>query len=125
MPVDDTLTGPRITVRKSVFVASLHTVNSTSEARAMVKELKKRDRKARHIAFAFRTGDGPSDEGMSDDGEPRGTAGMPLLMLLRHHGITGRLLTVTRYYGGVKLGPGNLKRAYTEAAKEVIAIYQT
>ena len=122
MPAADSITGSRITVRKSVFVATLHTVKDAAHARALVKELKKSDRKARHVAFAFRIDGNPADEGMSDDGEPRGTVGMPLLMLLRHNEITGRLLAVTRYYGGVKLGPGNLKRAYTEAAKEVITL---
>ncbi len=124
MPAENSITGPRITIRKSVFFATLHTVATADEARALVKEMKKTDRKARHIAFAFRIAGNPVIEGMSDDGEPRGTGGMPLLMLLRHHDITGKLLTVTRYYGGVKLGPGNLKRAYSEAGKEVIGVIQ-
>ena len=72
------------------------------------------------MAFAFRIGRNPVTEGMSDDGEPRGTAGFPLLMLLRHLNVTDTLVVVIRYWGGVKLGPGNLKRAYTNAAKKAL-----
>ena len=112
--------GPRITVMKSIFYASVFRVTSDRDARDTVKALKEKDRKARHIAFAFRIGENPVSEGMSDDGEPRGTAGLPVLMLLRNKNISGVLVAVTRYWGGVKLGPGNLKRAYTNAAKEAL-----
>ena len=115
-------TGPRIAVRKSVFFATVFTVTNEIEAHSLVKEMKRKDRKARHIAFAFRTGVNPVKEGMSDDGEPRGTAGMPILMLLRHSNLKNMLVTVTRYYGGVKLGPGNLKRAYRDTAKAALEI---
>ena len=113
-------TGPRITVRKSVFYASVFSVTEEKAARDLVKELKRKDRKARHIAFAFRIGGNPVFEGMSDDGEPRGTAGLPILTLLRHKNLNNILIAVTRYWGGIKLGPGNLKRAYMNAAKEVL-----
>ena len=75
---------------------------------------------AAHIAFAFRIAGNPVIEGMSDDKEPRGTAGFPLLFLLRQKDLTNVLVMVTRYWGGVKLGPGNLKRAYGEAARKVL-----
>ena len=113
-------TGPRITVRKSVFYASVFSVTEEKAARDLVKELKRKDRKARHIAFAFRIGGNPVIEGMSDNREPRGTAGLPILTLLRHKKLNNILVTVTRYWGGVKLGPGNLKRAYMNAAKETL-----
>ena len=108
--------GPAITVKKSVFRGTVYRVSSDTEARALVKEMKGRDRKAAHMAFAFRAGENPVAEGMSDDGEPRGTAGLPLLLLLRNRNLTGVLVTVTRHWGGVKLGPGKLARAYTGAA---------
>lgn len=114
------LTGPRTTVMKSKFIGTIIPVADEIEARAGVKAMKAADRKARHIAFAFRIAGEPVIEGMSDDGEPRTTAGMPILQLLRHHDLTGVLVTVTRYFGGVKLGPGNLRRAYADAAKAVI-----
>lgn len=113
-------TGPRISVRKSVFYASVFSVTEEKTARYLVKELKRKDCKARHIAFAFRIGGNPVIEGMSDDGEPRGTAGLPVLTLLRHKNLNNILVTVNRYWGGIKLGPGNLKRAYMNAAKEAL-----
>jgi putative IMPACT (imprinted ancient) family translation regulator len=112
--------GPKITIKKSVFFGTVAHVKSDAEARALVKSRKQNDRKANHVAFAFRIGGNPVSEGMSDDGEPRGTAGLPLLMLLRNREETGALVMVTRYYGGVNLGPGNLARAYVEAAKAAL-----
>ena len=114
--------GPRIVVRKSTFFGRVVTVTDEKAARAYVKEMKRNDRKAAHMAFAFRIGSNPVAEGMSDNGEPRGTAGFPLLMLLRHLDVTDTLVIVTRYWGGIKLGPGNLKRAYTNAAKKALEL---
>jgi putative IMPACT (imprinted ancient) family translation regulator len=112
--------GPKITIKKSVFVGAVAPVSGGAEARALVKDLKRSDRRANHVAFAFRVAGNPVSEVMSDDGEPRGTAGLPLLMLLRNREMTGALVTVTRYYGGINLGPGNLARAYVEAAKAAL-----
>lgn len=105
---------------KSIFFGTIIPVKSDRQAKDIVKQMKNRDRKARHVVHAFRLEGNPVTEGMSDDGEPHGTGGMPLLMLLRGKDITGVLLTVTRYFGGVKLGPGNLKRAYRDAAKKAL-----
>ncbi len=113
-------TSPRITVRKSIFFATVYSVANDKEAREIVKQMKREDRKARHITFAFRISANPVVEGMSDDGEPRGTGGLPILMLLRNKDLKDMLVTVTRYWGGVKLGPGNLKRAYMKAAREAL-----
>ena len=113
-------TGPRIKVMKSVFFGTVIPVTDADSARSLVKKMKLADRKARHIVFAFRIDDDPVSEGMSDDGEPRGTGGMPILSMLRYREHTNILVTVTRYWGGVKLGPGNLKRAYIEAAKKAL-----
>ncbi len=114
------ITGPKIIVRKSVFYASVFSVTEEKAARDLVKELKRKDRKARHIAFAFRIGGNHVIEGMYDNGEPRGTAGLPILTLLRHKKLSNILVTVTRYWGRIKLGPGNLKRVYMNAAKEAL-----
>ena len=114
------ITGPRITIRKSIFFGTFVPVNDAQEAKECVKKMKKSDRKARHVAFAFRTGTNPVVEGMSDDGEPRHTAGLPLLNLLRQRDLTDILIAVTRYWGGIKLGPGNLMRAYISAADAVL-----
>jgi putative IMPACT (imprinted ancient) family translation regulator len=113
-------TGPRIVVRKSVFIGSVIPVSDEKTARELAKEIKRGKRKAAHIAFAFRIAGNPVKEGMSDNGEPRGTAGLPILMLLRYRQITDIMITVTRYWGGTKLGPGNLKRAYRDAALKAL-----
>ncbi|MCE5248580.1 YigZ family protein [bacterium] len=113
-------TGPPHKVMKSTFVGTVIPVTDENAARAIVKEIKAADRKARHVAFAFRIAGNPVREGMSDDGEPHGTGGMPILLLLRNGDITNILVTVTRYWGGIKLGPGNLKRAYRDAAKSAL-----
>ena len=110
-------TGPRVNVRKSVFIGHVVSVVSDADARAAAKRLKADDRKARHVVFAFRVGDNPVQEGLSDDGEPRSTGRLPILSLLRYRDARDILVAVTRYYGGVKLGPGNLRRTYTDAAK--------
>ena len=113
-------TGSQIVVRKSVFVGAAVPVCNEKNARELVKEIKSKDRKAAHVAFAFRIAGDIVKEGMSDNGEPRGTAGLPILMLLRNKQITDILVTVTRYRGGTKLGPGNLKRAYRDAARKAL-----
>jgi len=115
-------TGPRLKVMKSTFVGSVIPVTSGETARSMVKDIKQGDRKARHVVFAFRIEGNPVQEGMSDDGEPRGTGGLPVLSLLRNKERTNVLVTVTRYWGGIKLGPGRLKRAYRDAAKSALEI---
>jgi len=112
----DVAVGPRIEVRKSIFVGTVVKITDAASARAVVKDMKRRNRKANHVTFAFRVGTNPVVEGMSDDGEPRGTAGLPLLMLLRNREINDTLVAVTRVWGGTKLGTGNLRRAYTKAA---------
>jgi len=114
--------GPRHEVKKSVFIGHVIPMTDEKEARNLVKAMKKADRKANHVAFGYRIGDNPVREGMSDDGEPRGTAGLPILSLLRYGEKSDILLTVTRYWGGTKLGTGGLKRAYSEAAKMALAL---
>ena len=115
-----TKTGSRIVVKKSIFIGSVFPVNDEKTARELVKEIKRKDHKAAHVAFAFRIADNPVKEGMTDNGEPRGTAGFPILMLLRNKQVTDILVTVTRYWGGTKLGPGNLRRAYRDAALKAL-----
>ena len=113
-------TGPPIKVKKSTFFGTVIPVTDDTVARMFVKEMKKADRKARHIVFAFRIAGEPVTEGMSDDGEPRGTGGISILNFLRQRELTNILVAVTRYWGGVKLGPGNLKRAYLDTAKKAL-----
>jgi uncharacterized YigZ family protein len=92
-------------------------VETVEEARAFLSSIRAEMPDASHHVYAFRVGYGSSTtEGMSDDGEPAGTAGPPILAVLRGTQIGDVILVVTRYFGGTKLGTGGLVRAYSEAA---------
>ncbi|WJF91381.1 YigZ family protein [Paraburkholderia bonniea] len=99
-------------MRKSRFIA--HAIPLADRAAAMVEleRLREAHPAATHICWALLAG---GQSGMSDDGEPSGTAGRPILEVLRHHELDGVLAAVVRYYGGVKLGAGGLVRAYADA----------
>ncbi|TVR87857.1 MAG: DUF1949 domain-containing protein [Spirochaetaceae bacterium] len=107
--------------RKSRFIASAHPVESSTEVKGILQNLRQQNPRAAHVVYAFRVGGLTRDEfGMSDDGEPKGTAGRPVLEVLRGSSITNVLLSVVRYFGGTKLGTGGLVRAYTVAAQGVL-----
>lgn len=108
--------------RRSRFIAQLRHVASEREAEAFVDEVRARHRDARHNVPAWTLADGR--EKRSDDGEPQGTAGQPTLDVLRGAGLADVCCVVTRYFGGTLLGPGGLKRAYTEAAQRAVAAAQ-
>jgi uncharacterized YigZ family protein len=93
-------------------------VRSEDEARAFVAEMKKNYYDARHNCWCYLLKDGP--ERYSDDGEPQGTAGIPMLEVFRREGVTNLVCVVTRYFGGVLLGAGGLFRAYTKSAKDAL-----
>jgi uncharacterized YigZ family protein len=101
-----------IEVRKSRFLALAIPVEDRDAAMAVLRELRQRHPGATHVCWAMLAG---GHSGMSDDGEPSGTAGRPILEVLRHHELDGVLGAVVRYFGGVKLGAGGLVRAYTDA----------
>lgn len=104
-------------VKKSKFLAEVFPVSSQEEARALIKSQKERYADARHVVHAFAVGESGGILGCSDDGEPSGTAGRPMLEVLKGSGLTNALLTVTRWFGGTLLGTGGLVKAYSEAAK--------
>lgn len=107
--------------KKSKFICNLYYVESIEEAETKIKEIKKKYNDARHNCFAYRVVEQNAIiEKASDDGEPSGTAGAPMLNLLSKSHIINCLVIVTRYFGGVLLGTGGLVRAYTEAAKQAI-----
>ncbi|WP_345815059.1 YigZ family protein [Paraburkholderia sp. PREW-6R] len=99
-------------IRKSRFIAHAIPVADREAAMAELRRLRDAHPTATHICWALLAG---GQSGMSDDGEPSGTAGRPILEVLRHHDLDGVLAAVVRYYGGVKLGAGGLVRAYTDA----------
>lgn len=108
--------------KHSRFIAQCFPLSDEKEAKEIVKRLWEQHPGARHIVWAFVTGDKNSrNMGMSDDGEPKGTAGRPVLNVLSGSGITNILCTVVRYFGGTLLGTGGLVKAYSQSAKDAIA----
>ena len=108
-------------VARSRFIATVSLAESVDDAKLFLKSIKEEMPDASHHVYAFRVGHGNSiTEGMSDDGEPTGTAGPPVLAVLRGSAIGDIIVVVTRYFGGTKLGTGGLVRAYSEAASVAI-----
>lgn len=104
--------------KKSRFIATVRRVEKEEEAIAFIEEMKKKYWDARHNCSAFVIGIRGELTRCSDDGEPSGTAGRPMLEVLLGEGIRNIAVVVTRYFGGVLLGTGGLVRAYTQAVKE-------
>ena len=112
-------------VKKSRFIAEIFPVKNQRDVRALLKAQKQKYADSSHVVHAFALGKNTEIMGMSDDGEPAGTAGRPVLAVLKGSGCTDILLTVTRYFGGTLLGTGGLVKAYTEAAQAVLALAHT
>ena len=110
-----------IIVKKSKFIANLIKVESQEEAENIIKQIKKRYFDARHNCVAYRIiEDSKIIEKSSDDGEPSGTAGGPMLNILQKNNLCNVLVVVTRYFGGILLGTGGLVRAYSDATIKAI-----
>ena len=107
--------------KKSRFIAEVYPVVSEDEAFAHLEEVKKRYWDARHHCWAYVIGRNPASERMSDDGEPAGTAGKPILGVIRGRNVTDVFVVVTRYFGGTLLGTGGLVRAYTAATAAALS----
>ena len=102
-----------IIVKRSRFVAYASRIGCEEEAKAHIAEITRQHKRARHVAFAYVL---PGLERCGDDGEPRGTAGLPLLNSIQRRGLEGAVVAVARYFGGILLGKGGLIRAYGKAA---------
>ena len=102
--------------KRSVFIGHAMPVKTEEEAQAFIKSVKSKYQDARHNVYAYVLGDGTLQR-YSDDGEPQGTAGMPVLDVIRKSKCTDTAIVVTRYFGGILLGAGGLVRAYSHAAK--------
>ncbi|GAA1856413.1 YigZ family protein [Myceligenerans crystallogenes] len=123
MPLPSTLARPvdhEIVIKRSRFLAHVAPVADTAAADAVVARLRKRFWDARHHCVAMVLGVRADQARSSDDGEPSGTAGVPMLEVLRHRDVTDVVAVVTRYFGGVKLGAGGLVRAYSGAVAETL-----
>lgn len=108
----------QIEEKKSVFIANIARADSEEEATAFIETMKKKYWDARHNCSAFVIGERGELTRCSDDGEPSGTAGRPMLEVLLRENIKNIVVVVTRYFGGTLLGTGGLVRAYTQAVKE-------
>ena len=104
--------------KRSEFIGQVWPVESEEEARALIEGAKKKYHDARHNCWCYVIQDGPVR--YSDDGEPQGTAGQPMLGVFQKEGVTNVSCVVTRYFGGILLGAGGLVRAYTQAAKDAL-----
>lgn len=107
-------------IKKSRFICFLKRVYSEEEAKAFIAEIKKEHWKANHNCSAFVIGSQNDIQRSSDDGEPSGTAGVPMLEVLKKRELINVAAVVTRYFGGTKLGAGGLIRAYSHAVSETI-----
>ena len=110
-----------ITEKKSRFIATVHPVGSEEEALAFLEEMKKKYWDARHNCYVYSIGMNREFTRCSDDGEPSGTAGRPMLDVILGEDIYNVAVVVTRYFGGVLLGTGGLVRAYSKAVQEGLA----
>ncbi|MGN8049737.1 YigZ family protein [Curtobacterium sp. 22159] len=109
-----------IVVTKSRFITTVAPVTGVEDAERVVAEVRRRRWDARHNCTAMVTGVLGDQARSSDDGEPSGTAGVPMLEVLRRRGLTDVVAVVTRYFGGVKLGAGGLVRAYSTSVSEAL-----
>lgn len=108
-------------IKKSRFIGCVQAVSDRAAASAVVAHLRAEHPGATHVCWALLAG---GQSAANDDGEPGGTAGRPMLEVLRHHDLEGVLATVVRYFGGVKLGAGGLVRAYTDAIAQALLTAQ-
>ena len=111
----------QVVEKKSRFIAEIYPVTNIQEVQNKIKEIKKKYYDAKHHCIAYRIiEEGRVIERASDDGEPSGTAGLPMLNILKGNKLCNVLVVVTRYFGGILLGTGGLVRAYSEATNLVI-----
>ena len=108
-------------VKNSRFLAEVFPVSSPEEAKAAWRFRKENYDNGGHIVYAFTIGDQQNISGCSDDGEPSGTAGKPVLAVLTGSKLTNAMITIARWFGGTKLGTGGLVHAYSDAAKAALA----
>ncbi|MEG0976547.1 MAG: YigZ family protein [Comamonas sp.] len=106
-----------LVIKKSRFIGCVQPVQDRAQAQAIVQALRSQHPGANHVCWALLAG---GQSAAVDDGEPSGTAGRPMLDVLRHQQLEGALATVVRYFGGVKLGAGGLVRAYTDCIAQAL-----
>lgn len=116
----ETVTASEYVEKYSRFLSFLHPCQSIEDAKVVIAAYKKEHPKARHYCFAYQIGAEKSTYRAYDDGEPTGSAGMPILQTLKSQDLTNVLLVVVRYFGGIQLGKQGLTNAYKQAARQVV-----
>ena len=116
----DNILEDEIEINKSRFISRVYPVSSAQQVEEIIKEVKKEHYKANHVCSAYVLAQNPIVLKASDDGEPGGTAGRPILNVIQKQDYHDILILVIRYFGGIKLGKGGLVRAYSEAASRVL-----
>lgn len=106
--------------RKSIFIGHAKRVETEEEAKEFINKIKKEHKDATHNVYAYIVGQNMLIQKCTDDGEPQGTAGVPVLDVIKKNGITDTAIVVTRYFGGILLGTGGLVRAYSKGASEAV-----
>jgi thymidylate synthase len=106
--------------KKSVFIGHTKRIYSEEEARSFINKIKGENKEAAHNVFAYVIGENKGIQRYSDDGEPQGTAGVPVLEVIKKNDLTDIVIVVTRYFGGILLGAGGLVRAYSKGASSAI-----
>lgn len=104
-------------VKKSRFITFLYNLNDEKEVLDIIDEIRKEHKKARHIVYVYKINNTAK---INDDGEPKGTAGMPIFNVIEKNNLDNILIVVVRYFGGIKLGAGGLFRAYSKSASEIV-----
>ncbi len=111
-----------IIIERSRFICSVKGVNDENEAKAFIELIKKRHTLATHYCYAYIADENGLNQKFSDAGEPQGTAGLPMLEVLKNKRMHKTVAVVTRYFGGVKLGTGGLTRAYSSSVVECLKV---
>lgn len=111
----------QLDIKKSIFIGHVKPCNTEEEAIEFIEQIKKDNRQANHNCYSYVIGANKGIQRYSDDGEPQGTAGIPILGVIKSEDLTNICIVVTRYFGGVKLGASGLIRAYSKASSMVIS----
>ena len=106
-----------IEIKKSRFITYLYRLDDENEVENIINQVRNEHKKARHIVYVYKIG---STGKINDDGEPKGTAGIPIFNVIEKNNLNNVLIVVVRYFGGIKLGAGGLFRAYSKSASEII-----
>ncbi|CAM3485693.1 YigZ family protein [Marinicrinis lubricantis] len=114
-----------IVIKKSRFIGHAKPVQNEEEALEFIEQIRKEHWSATHNCYAYSIGEQDQIQRQSDDGEPSGTAGKPILEVIKHQGIKNTAIVVTRYFGGIMLGAGGLIRAYTDGAVAALDAAET